>query len=96
MAATGSAHILKLNPVLDLNEAVGLHGQLLAMRGRDILIDASDVQRCGTPCAQVLMSAARTWSEDQKSYRLTGISDAFGKTMQLIGIDIDPFLVKES
>ncbi len=96
MAASGSAHILKLNPVLDLNEAVGLHGQLLAMRGRDLVIDASDVQRCGTQCVQVLMSAARTWEEDQKSYRMTGVSDAFGKTMQLIGIDIDQFLVKEN
>ncbi len=96
MAASGSAHILKLNPVLDLNEAVGLHGQLLAMRGHDLTIDASAVQRCGTPCIQVLMSAARTWEEDQKSYRLTGISDAFGKTMQLIGIDIDQLLAKEN
>lgn len=95
MAASGSANILKLSPVLDLNEAVGLHGQLLAMRGHDLLIDATAVQRCGTPCIQVLMSAARTWEEDQKSYRLSGVSDAFGKTMQLIGIDIDQLLVKE-
>ncbi|MBB4064090.1 STAS domain-containing protein [Gellertiella hungarica] len=96
MASSGSAHTLKLSPVLDLNEAVGLHGQLLAMRGRDLVIDASAVQRCGTQCVQVLISAARTWEEDHKSYRITGVSDAFGKTMQLIGVDIDHLLVKEN
>ena len=96
MAAGGSAHILKLNPVLDLNEAVGLHGQLLAMRGHDLQIDATAVQRCGTPCIQVLMSAAKTWEEDQKSYGFAGISDAFGKTVQLIGINIDHLLPKEN
>lgn len=96
MAASGSAHTLKLSPVLDLNEAVGLHGQLTAMRGRDLLIDASAVQRCGTPCIQVLMSAAKTWEEDQNSYRFTSVSDAFGKTAQLIGIKIDHLLAKEN
>ncbi len=91
----GSAHTLKLNPVLDLNEAVGLHGQLLALRGRDLAIDASDVTRCGTQCVQVLVSAARTWKEDQKTYEFTGVSDAFSKTLQLIGMDLDHLLAKE-
>nr|WP_316652288.1 STAS domain-containing protein [uncultured Gellertiella sp.] len=95
MAANGSAQNLKLNPVLDLNEAVGLHGQLSALRGHDLLVDATGVERCGTQCIQVLMSAARTWDEDRKSYHFAGVSDAFEKTAQLIGINFDHLLAKE-
>lgn len=94
--AAASAHILKLNPVLDLNEAVGLHGELLALRGRDLEIDASEVTRCGTQCVQVLMSAARTWQEDRASYSFAGVSDAFSKTLQLIGVDFDRLVTKEN
>lgn len=94
--AAASAHILKLNPVLDLNEAVGLHGQFVALRGRDLEIDASDVTRCGTQCAQVLLSAARTWQEDQASLSFAGLSDAFSKTLQLIGLDLDRLVTKEN
>lgn len=96
MAQNASAHSITLSPVLDLNEAVGLHGQLLALRGHDVLIDATAVQRCGTPCIQVLMSAAKTWEEDEKSYQFSGVSDAFEKTVQLIGINIDHLLAKEN
>lgn len=95
MAVPDSARNLKLGAILDLNEAVGLHGQLSALRGDDLLIDASAVERCGTQCIQVLMSAARTWEEDQKSYQFAAISDAFEKTAQLIGINIEPLLAKE-
>lgn len=94
--AAATAQILKLSPVLDLNEAVGLHGQLLALRGRDLAIDASDVTRCGTQCIQVLASAAQTWAEDQKSLSFAGVSDAFSKTLQLIGVDFDRIAAKEN
>jgi chemotaxis protein CheX len=94
--AAASANILKLSPILDLNEAVGLHGQLLELRGSDLTIDASDVTRCGTQCIQVLLSASQTWQADRKSYSFTGVSDAFSKTLQLIGVDFDRLVAKEN
>lgn len=91
-AANGS---LKLPPVLDLNEATVLHGKLMSMRGRDLAIDASDVERVGVQCAQVLIAGARAWQADKKSYVVEKTSDAFAKTMQLIGIDTDHLVAKE-
>ncbi|MCY1664744.1 STAS domain-containing protein [Rhizobium sp. SL86] len=91
-AETGS---LKLVSVLDLNEASVLHGQLTNMRGKDLSIDASGVERVGVQCVQVLMAAANAWEEDKKKFVFDKVSDAFGKSMQLIGINIDHLLAKE-
>jgi chemotaxis protein CheX len=91
-AETGS---LKLVSVLDLNEASVLHGQLTNMRGSDLTIDASGVERVGVQCVQVLMAAANAWEEDKKEFVFEKVSDAFRKTMQLIGINIEHLLAKE-
>ncbi|TDX88967.1 chemotaxis protein CheX [Neorhizobium sp. R1-B] len=86
---------LKLAAVLDLNEASVLHGKLISMRGNDIVLDASDVDRVGVQCAQVLVAGARAWEKDKKSFVVEKASDAFEKTMQLIGINIDNLVAKE-
>lgn len=86
---------LKLVPVLDLNEASVLHGQLTSMRGEDVKIDASEVERVGVQCVQVILAAAKTWEADKKNFVFEKVSEAFEKTMQLIGIDIDHLLAKE-
>ncbi|MBP2548095.1 chemotaxis protein CheX [Neorhizobium galegae] len=86
---------LKLVSVLDLNEASVLHGQLTNMRGSDVAIDASGVERLGVQCVQVLVAAARVWEEDKKAFVFEQVSDAFRKTMQLIGINIENLLAKE-
>lgn len=92
-AETGS---LKLVSVLDLNEASVLHGQLGTLRGRDLAIDASGVERVGVQCVQVLMAAANAWEEDKKKFVFEKASDAFRKTTQLIGINIEHLLAKET
>jgi chemotaxis protein CheX len=91
-AASGT---VALAPVLDLNEASALHGKLMTMRGSDIVIDASAVERVGVQCAQVLVAGAAAWQADKKSFLIAKASDAFEKTMQLIGIDPDKMVAKE-
>ncbi|WJH38966.1 STAS domain-containing protein [Aliirhizobium terrae] len=91
-AASGT---VALAPVLDLNEASALHGKLMTMRGSDIVIDASAVERVGVQCAQVLVAGAAAWQADKKSFLIEKASDAFEKTMQLIGIDPDKMVAKE-
>ncbi|HEV7434955.1 MAG TPA: STAS domain-containing protein [Pseudorhizobium sp.] len=91
-AASGT---LKLSPTMDLNEASALHAKLLSMRGGNIVIDASQVERLGVQCAQVLVAGARAWRADKKSYVVKQGSDAFAKTMQLIGIDAEHLVAKE-
>ncbi|WP_160011531.1 STAS domain-containing protein [Rhizobium sp. 18055] len=95
MAAKKSGKTLNLAATLDLNEASALRDKLLSMRGNAVSIDASAVERVGTLGAQVLMSAAKTWNQDKLAFTFTKVSDAFQKTMQLIGVDIQPLLAKE-
>ena len=64
---------LKLRPILDLLAATPLKEQFLAARGRPVSIDASDVDRVGALCLQVLLSAKSTWGAD-------GVSFSFGET----------------
>ena len=86
---------VKLAAVLDLNEASNLHGKLVSMRGSDIRIDASGVERVGVQCAQVLVAGVKAWEEDKKSFLVEKASDAFQKTMQLIGINDQNLVAKE-
>lgn len=92
----GQAKRLDLAKVLDLNEATVLHGKLMSMRGSDIIIDASAVDRIGALCAQVLMAGAKSWEQDDLSFGFSKVSDAFARTMQLIGINCEHLMVKES
>ncbi|MEF0941995.1 STAS domain-containing protein [Rhizobium sp. BR 362] len=86
---------ISLAAVLDLNEASTLRGKLVGLRGSNLVIDASGVERIGALCVQVIMAAAKTWDEDKLSFTFSKVSDAFQKTMQLIGVDIDHLLAKE-
>ena len=95
MAAKKSAKTLDLTAVLDLNEASALRDKLLSMRGHPLAIAPSAVERLGALCAQVLMAAERTWDQDKQSLTFAKVSDAFTKTMQLVGVNIDHLLAKE-
>lgn len=92
---SGAAKKLSLDKVLDLNEASALHTKLMALRGSNLTIDGSSVERAGALCIQVLMSAAKSWEEDKHTFGFSKISDALGKTMQLIGVNYDHLLAKE-
>ena len=91
-----AAKTLSLDNVLDLNAAGSLHSRLMDLRGSDLVIDASSVERAGALCVQVLMSASRTWEEDKHRLTFSQMSDALTKTMQLSGVNYDHMLVKES
>ena len=87
---------LKLSPVLDLNQASVLHGKLMEMRGSPVDVDASEVERVGAQCAQVLMAGIKAWEADGKPFTFSKASEAFDKTLKLIGMDIDHMLPKEA
>ncbi|PYE36381.1 chemotaxis protein CheX [Rhizobium sp. PP-F2F-G38] len=86
---------LNLAPVLDLNEASVLHRKLTEMRGSNIVVDASAVERVGALCVQVLMAGAKSWEEDKYAFTISKVSDAFTKTTQLIGVNVDHLMAKE-
>lgn len=94
-AKKGEQKSLKLSAVLDLNEASNLKANLMSLRGDGLAIDASGVERIGTQCAQILVAGAKAWEADQKPFSYQKASDAFLKTLQLIGVNVDHLLAKE-
>jgi chemotaxis protein CheX len=94
-SADAAPKILKLPEVLDLNAASRLHEQVLAHKGESIDVDASDVSRLGAQCVQVLLSAVQSWNTDHQSFKVAKASDAYIKTLQLLGISDESLLPKE-
>jgi chemotaxis protein CheX len=80
-----SGEVLQLEPVLDLGAAERLHARLTALRGAPLEIDASQVERLGGLCLQVLLSARQTWAADGRIARLSQTSPAFDDAWALFG-----------
>jgi len=74
-----------LTPVLDLQAAEPLRAELMALRGRPLLIDAAQVTRLGGLCLQVLMSARKIWAEDGVSLMVDQPSEAFSEQLASFG-----------
>ena len=80
---------LRLADVLDLKAASGLQIDLLAARGRNLIVDASEVRRLGGQCLQVLLAADAAWRADGLSLQVTNPSDAFTQAVGLFGASLD-------
>ena len=78
---------LHLNAVLDFAAAGNLLADLQASRGCDVTLIASDVQRVGAQCIQVLLSAQKTWAADEAVFRLTEPSAEFVEGASLLGAE---------
>jgi anti-anti-sigma regulatory factor len=78
--------ILALEAMLDVTHAATLLSSLLALRGKDLIVDASEVQHLGAQCGQLLVSAKRTWSADGHSMRLEKASNEFAENLRLLGL----------
>ena len=74
-----------LAPVLDLKAAAPLADELIALRGSDLVIDGSGVQRVGAQCLQVLLAARRTWAADRAAFTIVAASEHLEATATLLG-----------
>lgn len=74
-----------LPPVLGLKEAGAVREQFLAMRGKAVEVDGSQVERLGGLGLQVLLSARATWRQDGQPLRFVDPSEAFGSGITLFG-----------
>lgn len=88
IAAVGS---MTLSSELDIKAAIPLASELLALRGRDVAIDASQIERVGAQCLQVLLSAAATWDADGVELTLNSPSVPFTDAIRLAGLDLSNF-----
>ncbi|MBI4275776.1 MAG: STAS domain-containing protein [Rhizobiales bacterium] len=76
---------LQLPEILDLKAAAPLASQLLSLRGCEVKIDASRVQRFGGLCLQVLLSACCTWRTDGVLLSIVSPSARFAECLALLG-----------
>jgi chemotaxis protein CheX len=74
-----------LAPVLDMNAAEPLKAELLAQRGQSITLDASNVERLGGLCLQVLLSARKTWAADGADLTIEPRSEGFSEQWAAFG-----------
>ncbi len=76
---------LKLRPILDLVAATPLKTEFVAARGHAVSIDASEVDRVGGLCLQVLLSARSTWAQDGLPFAFRETSAAFEAGLGTLG-----------
>jgi chemotaxis protein CheX len=93
MTEPASASRLQLIDNLDLKAAAPLRAEILALCHMPLDIDASNVQRLGGLCLQVLMSAQATWAADAIPFAISSPSPAFQEALSLFGAeDLQPFV----
>ncbi|MGO9007123.1 MAG: STAS domain-containing protein [Beijerinckiaceae bacterium] len=80
---------LVLPSILDLKAALPLVEHLLPLRGSDLLLDASKVERLGGQCLQVLVSAAATWQADGFTLVFVKPSDALIEGLAVLGAKLE-------
>lgn len=91
-AMLANAKTYTLSEILDLKAALPLAENLLAQRGSDLMIDASQVERLGAQSLQILLSAIATWHADGGSIEFVNPSESFVQHLSLFGIDPEQFL----
>lgn len=85
MSELAAPAVVSLPPVLDLQAAEPLRAELMALRGRPVSLDASQVTRLGGLCLQVLMSARKIWHEDGLSLMVEQPSSGFTEQLAAFG-----------
>ena len=85
MSESQAPAVVSLPPVLDLQAAEPLRAELMALRGRPLTLDASQVTRLGGLCLQVLMAARKIWAEDGHSLTVDQPSSGFSEQLTAFG-----------
>jgi len=80
---------------LNTAAAENLFEALQAFRGAALNVDAESVTHLGTLCAQVLLSAQKTWDADQQELRISDCSEAFMADLERLGIPAHLFVEGE-
>jgi chemotaxis protein CheX len=91
-----AAQGLQLPEVLDVTFAGPLAESLLARRGSMLTIDATQVQRVGAQCVQVIMSAVATWKADEVTLSVVDPSQEFRDALSLLGIGLAEISTEEA
>ncbi len=75
---------MQLPQILDLGAASPLWSSLNGQRGQPLHLDASEVERIGGLCLQVLLAAQAQWRADGVDFSIVNSSAAFAEAIQLM------------
>ncbi len=75
---------MRLPQILDLGAATPLWANLNGVRGQALHLDASDVERLGGLCLQVLLAAQAQWRTDGVDFSIVNSSAAFAEGVRLM------------
>ncbi|WP_202313093.1 STAS domain-containing protein [Mesorhizobium sp. L-8-10] len=93
---TGIQATMALPPLLDITAAGPLAGEILGHRGKDLAVNAAQVQRMGAQCLQVLLSAAATWLQDGMEFEVTEASPEFTEALETAGLGMNHLSARNS
>jgi chemotaxis protein CheX len=88
LAAVGTPHLLP--QMLDLVQATHLRDDMVRLVDMDrILLDAGEVERMSTPCAQILLATARAAQSARKSFKIRNASETFRTAIADLGLEAE-------
>ena len=90
-ASEHACESLPLEPTLGYAGASTLRDQLLEQRGKSVVLDASNVEHLGAPCLQVLLSAMKTWRDNELDFEITNTSEQFEECLRRLGFPPSTF-----
>lgn len=84
--ATEFSLALSLPRRLDVQAVPMLREQFLGRRGGDLVVDAGEVEAVSALALEVLVAAARQWSEDGRQIEVRNASVAFERACRHLGL----------
>lgn len=84
---TGEQSNLAIDAKLSGENVEALISDILALRYKDLNIDASAVEQADTPCIEALISASKQWALDGFSLTFSAISENFIAILSTLGLD---------
>lgn len=76
---------MRLPQILDIGAAAPLWSELSRVRGKSLEVDASQVERVGGVCLQVLLAAQAAWLADGVTFCVVNPSAGFVEATRLMG-----------
>jgi anti-anti-sigma regulatory factor len=87
-ASAGASNTLP--QVLDLTQAQNLRDSMTTLLADGALVlDASEVERMSTPCAQVLLATGRAADLAGSSFQIINVSDVFRSALADLGLQAE-------
>lgn len=87
---------LVLNAKLDSSSAGTLRDELVAAHGKDLVLDAGQVEQLGALCTEVLMSARHLWAEQKTSLTIENPTDQMMDNLGRMGLSLDDVVTGEA